>query len=287
MASRETAQERAARYKQMQDQLPPGMFVKCENCGQLLLRKDLERSLWVCRYCNYHFRLTARQRIAITADKGSFREIDAALVTVNPLDWPGYEQSLEKDQRKTGQREAIITGDCTIGGYPVVLGVTCSFFRMGSMGSVVGERVARAAERALERRVPLIMISGSGGGARMQEGLLSLMQMAKTAGAIGRLRRGGQLYISVLTHPTMAGVYASWAGLGDIILAEPGAMVGFAGQRVVANTQDTLDPAVQTVESQFRHGMIDLIVPRGELRGVLETLVSHAYAAPWRRGERR
>lgn len=266
--------------------VPDGMWVKCENpeCAQLLYTKELERNLKVCSQCGYHFRLSARQRISITLDPDSFTETDTELVTVNPLGMQGYEQKLQRHRARTGEMEAAVVGTGTIAGYPVAIGVTDPFFTVGSMGSVVGEKLARCIERARDTRCPCILISGSGAGARMEEGLLSLMQMAKTAAAIGRLREAGQLCVTVLTNPTMAGVYASWASLGDIIIAEPGAMVGFAGQRVVKGTKSGLGAEAQSAEFQHEHGMVDRIVPRSEMRSLLERLVRMAYAAPLRRG---
>jgi len=262
------------------------MWLKCENpsCAQLLYVKELERNLMVCAQCGYHFRLTARQRIRITADPDSFEETDTDLVTLNPLDMDGYEQKLARHRAKTGETEAAIVGRAAVSGHPITLGITDPFFTVGSMGSVVGEKIARCVEHANEMRCPCILISGSGAGARMEEGILSLMQMAKTSAAIGRLRRAGQLCVTILTNPTMAGVYASWASLGDIILAEPGAMVGFAGQRVVKGTKSGLGAEAQSSEFQHEHGMVDRIVPRGDMRPILERLIAMAYAAPRRRG---
>jgi len=266
--------------------VPDGMWAKCENpsCAQLLYVKELERNLMVCGQCGYHFRLTARQRVKITADADSFEETDTDLVTLNPLDMEGYDQKLARHRAKTGETEAAIVGRATVAGYPITLGITDPFFTVGSMGSVVGEKIARCVEHANEMRCPCILISGSGAGARMEEGILSLMQMAKTSAAIGRLRAAGQLCITILTDPTMAGVYASWASLGDVILAEPGAMVGFAGQRVVKGTRSGLGAEAQSSEFQHEHGMVDRIIPRGDMRPTLERLVALAYAAPLRRG---
>lgn len=265
--------------------VPDGMWVKCENpsCAQLLYVKELERNLMVCAQCGYHFRLTARQRIRITVDPDSFEETDTDLVTLNPLDMEGYDQKLARHRAKTGETEAAIVGRAAVSGHPITLGITDPFFTVGSMGSVVGEKIARCVEHAHDMRCPCILISGSGAGARMEEGILSLMQMAKTSAAIGRLRAAGQLCITVLTNPTMAGVYASWASLGDVVLAEPGAMVGFAGQRVVKGTKSGLGAEAQSAEFQHEHGMVDRIVPRGDMRSTLDRLVAMAYAAPLRR----
>jgi len=266
--------------------IPDGMWVKCESsrCEQLLYIKELQRNLMVCSHCGYHFRLPARQRLKITVDPGSFEETDTDLVTLNPLDMEGYETKLSKHRARTGEMEAAVVGRAKLGGHAITIGLTDPFFTVGSMGSVVGEKIARCVEHAHDDHCPCILVSGSGAGARMEEGLLSLMQMAKTAAAIGRLRKSGQLCITVLTNPTMAGVYASWASLGDVILAEPGAMIGFAGQRVVKGTKSGLGVEVQSSEFQHEHGMIDLLVPRSEMRTTLERLVRMAYTAPLRKG---
>lgn len=276
--------QRRKHVHEMIERIPTGMWQKCENpkCNQMIYNKQLEKNLRVCPHCNHHFRLTGRERIAMLLDEGSLVEIDTHLRTVNAINIPGYKEKLERSQQRTGEVEAVITGEATIGGYPIVFGVTDSFFAMGSMGSVMGEKITRALERAAERRVPIVLVSGSGGGARMEEGLLSLMQMAKTCAAVARLREAGQMFISLLTHPTMGGVLASWASLGDVIIAEPRAMLGFAGPRVIQSTHAKVPPNMQTAEFHYEHGMIDLIVPRPELQGTLVQLVSIAYAAPWR-----
>lgn len=275
-----------ARDRDWRDRIPDGMWTKCEDprCAQLLYVKVLERNLMVCSSCGYHFKLPARQRIRITVDHDSFVETDTELLTQNPLRMEGYEDKLARHRRRTGEVEAAIVGTARIGGYPITLGITDFYFTAGSMGSVVGEKIARCVERATEMRCPCLLVSGSGAGARMEEGILSLMQMAKTAAAIGRLREAGQVCITLLTDPTMAGVYASWASLGDICLAEPRAMIGFAGQRVVKGTKSGLGAEAQSAEFQYEHGMVDRIVPRSELRRTLEQIVRMVYAAPLRRG---
>lgn len=272
-------------YREIADRIPDGLYTKCDSpdCGELLYRKDLEKSLWVCPKCGRHFRLGARDRLALLLDDGSLDEFGANLISCNPLQMPDYDSKLARYRNATGENEAVITGSATIGGYPVVVGITDPAFLMGSMGSVVGEKIARAMERAIELRHPCLMISGSGGGARMFEGILSLMQMAKTCAAVGRMQRAGVFYITVLTDPTMAGVYASWASLGDVVIAEPGAMIGFAGQRVYANTGSGMDPHIQTSEHQHACGLLDLIVPRPQLRSTLERLLAIAYASPTHR----
>jgi len=271
-----------ANYRAMVDKIPDGLYVKCQGseCGELLYRKDLEKNTWVCPKCGFHFRLGARDRLNTLLDAGSLREMDTHLVTLNPLEMPEYEKKIAKYQKITGDHEAVITGEAEIEGYPVVIGITNAFFLMGSMGSVVGEKIARAMERAVELRSPCIMISGSGGGARMHEGILSLMQMAKTCAAVARMQAAGILYITILSDPTMAGVYASWASLGDVIIAEPGAMIGFAGQRVFANTGSGMDANIQTSEYQQACGLIDMVLPRDEIRATVERLLAIAYATP-------
>ena len=259
--------------------IPDGLWIQCPGCRELLFTRELERNLKVCKKCNHHFRLTAAERLALLLDPGSFVEWDAQLRTVDPLQFPNYETSLLKNQEKTGMSEAIVSGTGRIDGLSLGVAVTDSHFIMGSMGSVVGERITRTIERSIEREMPALLVSGSGGGARMQEGLLSLMQMAKTSAALARLKQAGLLCVVLLTDPTMGGVFASWASLGDVLIAEPGAMIGFAGQRVSQQTGVMKPPAgFQTAEYQFQHGMIDLICPRKELRDTLIRLLQ--FGAP-------
>ncbi len=263
-----------ARSAQSMDSVPDGIATKCERCGAILFARDFERNLKVCSACGYHHRLTAPERIAITADEGSFQETHAGLTSQDPLAFPGYAAKLEQARASTGLNDAIVTGIAAIEGRSVVLGVADFRFIGGSMGSVVGEKIALAAEDAIERRLPLILFSASGG-ARMQEGLVALMQMAKTSAAIARLEQECIPFISVLTDPTTGGVFASYASLGDVVLAEPGATVGFAGRRV--GNQDLgqrLPENFQTSEFQLEHGMVDRVVPRRELRPVLAKLVA-------------
>lgn len=251
--------------------IPEGLWMPCPRCQELLFTRELERNLKVCKKCNYHFRLTAAERLELLLDPGSFVEWDAGLRTVDPLHFPNYDTSLSKHQQKTGMSEAVLSGEGRIDSMPLGVAVTDSHFIMGSMGSVVGERITRTIERSIAREMPVLLISGSGGGARMQEGLLSLMQMAKTSAALARLKHAGLLSLVLLTDPTMGGVFASWASLGDVLIAEPGAMIGFAGQRVSQQTGVMKPPPdFQTAEYQFKHGMIDLICPRKEVR---ETLI--------------
>jgi len=250
------------------------LWLKCPKCGELLYARELMKNLKVCRKCGYHFRLTAFERIAITLDEGSFEEFDSDLGPVDPLGFPGYPEKVACAQQATGLKEAILTGSGTIEGWSVVIGVLDPNFIMGSMGCVVGEKISRLVERAIERRVPLVIFSASGG-ARMQEGVFSLMQMAKTSAAISRLHDQRILYISVLTDPTTGGVAASFAALGDIVIAEPGALIGFAGRRVTEQTlREKLPPHFQTAEFCFEHGFLDLVVPRQEMRRTLAHILA-------------
>jgi len=254
--------------------VPAGVAAKCASCSQILFVRDLERSLQVCPRCGHHHRLPARQRIGMTADADSFQEIDAHLAPADPLDFPDYAAKQERARAETGLTDAIVTGTAAIDGHPLVLGVADFGFMGGSMGSVVGERVCRALDLALAERLPTVMFTASGG-ARMHEGLVALLQMAKTAATIGQLARERLPYITVLTDPTTGGVFASYASLGDVILAEPGALVGFAGRRV--GNQDVgakLPDNFQTSEFQLEHGMVDRIVPRKDMRAALSFLLA-------------
>jgi acetyl-CoA carboxylase carboxyl transferase subunit beta len=250
------------------------LWIKCPECGEILYARELEKNLNVCRKCSHHFRLSAPERLAITLDEDSFLELDADLDTVDPLSFPEYKDKLARAQEATGLQDAILTGAGAIHGWPVLVGVFEPHFIMGSMGSVVGEKITRLAERAIEKKLPLLLISASGG-ARMQEGIFSLMQMAKTCAAIARLNEAGILYISVLTDPTTGGVTASFATLGDIIIAEPGALIGFAGRRVTEQTlKEKLPPDFQTAEFCLKHGLIDLVAPRQDLKPTLARILS-------------
>ncbi|MBC7288187.1 MAG: acetyl-CoA carboxylase carboxyl transferase subunit beta [Armatimonadetes bacterium] len=253
------------------------LWEECPGCHQLLYVRELEKQLWVCSRCGYHFRLSLWQRLQMTIDQGTFEEWDHNLPLHDPLNFPSYREKLEKARRDTGATEAILTGRARIEGIATGLGIMDLAFIGGSMGWVVGERVARLFERCAEARLPAVIFCASGG-ARMQESLVSLMQMPKTAAAAGRLRQAGQLYISVLTDPTYGGVTASYAFLGDIIIAEPNASIGFAGPRVVEVTGMNMPPHVQKAEFHFSHGMIDLIVPRSQLREILAALLRWATA---------
>jgi acetyl-CoA carboxylase carboxyl transferase subunit beta len=258
-------------------QIPEDLWVKCPGCGELLYSKELERNDRVCPKCGHHLRLRARQRIALLSDGGSLHEWDADLRPDDPLGFVdgggSYAAKLEKTQQKSGEVEALITGRATLEGRPLALAV-CDFEFLGaSMGSVFGEKLVRAAERCAERRLPLVTVSASGG-ARMHEGLLSLMQMAKTVAAFARLGRAGVPHIAILTDPCYGGVTASYATIADVIIAEPGALVGFAGPRVIEQiTKQKLPDGFQTAEFLLAHGMIDLIVPRADLRPTLVRLL--------------
>jgi acetyl-CoA carboxylase carboxyl transferase subunit beta len=260
-------------------EMPTGLWAKCPRCKNLVYQKELERSLQVCPKCAYHHRLSAPERVAITLDERSFTEVDAGLTSVDPLGFVGYPDKLEEARRRTGRPEAAITGTGTIDGFRTMVAVLDFFFMGGSMGSVVGEKVARAAERALEDRFPLVTFSASGG-ARMQEGALSLMQLAKTSAAVARLHAERLPYISVMCDPTTGGVTASFAFLGDIVLAEPGALIGFAGRRVIEQTIGRrLPDTFQTAEFCLQHGLIDMIVPRDQMRTQLAHLLAF-FGAP-------
>ncbi len=259
-------------------EIPAGLWTKCDSCSQLIYNKALEENLRVCPKCDFHFPLAASQRIQLTVDADSFEEWDADLRPLDPLQFSvprPYAEKVVEEQQLCGMTDACLTGRALIEGREVALGVTDSRFMMGSMGSVVGERLTRAIERATKQRLPVIIISGSGGGARMQEGMLSLMQMAKTSNALMRHDAQGGLFLSVLTHPTMAGVLASFATLGDLIIAEPKALIGFTGPRVIESTiRQKLPDGFQRSEFLLEHGLIDLIVSRREMKGSLARLVT-------------
>lgn len=261
-AARKTARQGA-------DALPDGLWTKCPTCGEILFNKELDKNLRVCGKCGYHYRLGAHERIAATLDEDTFTEMDTGLVTVNPLDFPEYDAKINKGRMTSGLEDPMVTGTGKIGGIDIVIGVADFGYMGASMGSVYGERVTRAIETAVERKFPVVIFTASGG-ARMQEGIVSLMQMAKTAAACGKLADAGLPYIVVFCDPTTAGVHASFASVGDFIFAEPGALVGFAGARValqagLINRPDNF----QTSEFQLEHGMIDRVVPRKEMKSTL------------------
>ena len=250
-----------------------GKWVKCDNCKEILYKEELHKNLSVCPNCGKHFRLSARRRIKQIADGGTFEEIGKEILTEDPLHFEGYMKKVETLREKTKIEEAVKCGICEIEGQKVVLGVMDGNFLMGSMGRAVGERITLAIETAIKKKLPLIMFCVSGG-ARMQEGIVSLMQMAKTSSAIARLNEKGLLYISVLTDPTTGGVTASFASLGDIILAEPKALIGFAGPRVIEQTiKQKLPKGFQSSEFLLEHGFIDKIVERKDMKETLAKLV--------------
>lgn len=253
--------------------IPEGLWKKCNKCCQPIYAEDVRSNHYVCPKCKGYFRVHAFQRIEMTADPGTFEEWDKEMEFENPLDFPGYEKKIAAAREKTGLQEAIVTGVCEINGQKAVLGVCDAGFIMSSMGHAVGEKIARAVERATAEKLPVILFACSGG-ARMQEGIVSLMQMAKTSAALKRHHKAGQLYISVLTDPTTGGVTASFAMLGDIILAEPGALIGFAGPRVIEQTiGQKLPEGFQRAEFLLEHGFVDKIVPREEMKDILTTIL--------------
>ena len=268
----------AADRKSSKVAIPQDLMFKCPRCGNVMFMDDFLGASKVCSNCNYHARLTARERLKITIDKDSLVEYDATMTSKNPIDFEDYEEKVESLQEKTGLKDAIITGECTIKTKPCVIGVMDSHFMMASMGSVVGEKIARAFERATEKRLPVILFTASGG-ARMQEGILSLMQMAKTSAAVKKHSDAGLHYITVLTDPTTGGVTASFASLGDIIIAEPKVLIGFAGRRVIEGTiRQRLPDDFQSAEFLLQHGFVDMIVERKNMRRTLSKLLRlHGY----------
>jgi len=255
--------------------IPEGLWVKCDGCKEVVYKKEIDKNLKICPKCNYHFRISARDRLKLLVDEGSFIEFDEGLVSIDPLkfkDTISYKERVKENQQKSGLKEAVISGDALIKGYPISLIIMDFSFMGGSMGSVVGEKVSRAAERALEKKQPFITVSSSGG-ARMQEGIFSLMQMAKVAAAIGKLKDNGILYISILCDPTFGGVTASFGMLGDIIVAEPKSLIGFAGPRVIEQTiKQPLPDDFQRADFLLEHGIIDIVVGRKNLREKLAKL---------------
>ncbi|HBI42956.1 MAG TPA: acetyl-CoA carboxylase carboxyl transferase subunit beta [Planctomycetales bacterium] len=259
--------------------VPEGLWIRCPQCKATVFRKEAESRLNVCPECAYHFYLPAGGRIAQLLDQDSFEEWFTDLSPCDPLQFKDrlpYAERLRAEQAKTGMRDAAVVGRGFIRGRPVIFGVTDFAFMAGSMGSVVGEKLTRAAEEATRLKLPLILVSGSGGGARMQEGILSLMQMAKISAALGRYDKAGGLYVSILTNPTMGGVAASFALQGDVTLAEPGALIGFAGKRTIWNTVRLELPAgFQTSEFLLQHGFVDRIVSRQNLRTEVANIIDY------------
>jgi acetyl-CoA carboxylase carboxyl transferase subunit beta len=256
--------------------VPEGLWTKCPGCGEVVTKAEFEQNLQVCPKCDHHLTLGAAERIKSLVDEGSFKERDADLLSVDSLKFRGvatYQERLETYRKKTGLKDAVITGDAKIGGHSVGLAVMDFNFIAATMGSVVGEKITRTIERATKNKWPVIIISASGG-ARMYEGMLSLMQMAKTSGALARHAEAKLPYISILTNPTTAGVMASYASLGDLIIAEPKCMIGFAGPRVIRETtHQELPKGFQTAEFLQDHGLVDMIVPRLRMREVLAQLL--------------
>lgn len=253
--------------------VPDGTWIKCNKCGKILYKKSLEENLNICPSCNNYFRLGSYERIAQICDKGTFKEFNKYMKSRNPMDFPNYEEKLKKNEEKSGTTEAVVTGEGEIAGNKIIIAVMDSNFLMGSMGTVVGEKITLAVEEATKRKLPIIIFTASGG-ARMQEGILSLMQMAKISSALSKHSDNGLLYITVLTDPTTGGVTASFAMLGDIILSEPNALIGFAGRRVIEGTiKEKLPDDFQSAEFLLENGFIDSIVKREELKLSLATLL--------------
>ncbi|GAB6138093.1 acetyl-CoA carboxylase, carboxyltransferase subunit beta [Halanaerobaculum tunisiense] len=259
-------------------EMPDDLWTKCKECEEIIFNKKLAKNLKVCPECGFHFRLTATERISLLVDEGVFEEYDSDLEPGNPLDFPNYEQKIDKYQDKTGLKDAIIEGIGELNGYRTSLAALDSRFLMGSMNSVVGEKVTRAIERALDEDLPLVIVAGGGGGARMYEGMLSLMQMAKTSAALHKFDQAGGLFVSVLTDPTYGGISASFASLGDINIGEAGAKVGFAGPRVIKQTINReLPEGFQTSEFLEEHGMVDKVVNRSELKDLIDKIIDLHY----------
>jgi acetyl-CoA carboxylase carboxyl transferase subunit beta len=256
-----------------ENEFPADLMTKCPECKKIYLTKELENNLKVCSHCDHHYKLTAWERIDYFLDEGTFESIDDHLKTSNPLKFPSYVEKVEADVVKTGLNEAVLTGVGQLKGELVVVAIMDSHFRMGSMGSVVGEKITRAIEKATELKAPFIIFTASGG-ARMQEGVISLMQMAKTSVALKRHSDEGLLFISIMTHPTTGGVSASFASLGDINLAEPKALIGFAGRRVIEQTvREKLPEDFQTAEFLLAHGQLDAIFHRKDMTEKVATIV--------------
>jgi len=259
--------------EQSKADVPEGLMKKCDGCHKIYYRKEMKKNIHVCPNCDYHHQLNAWERIDSLFDEHTFEEWDEHLVSNNPLKFPEYEEKLKGDQQKTNLKEAVVTGKGLIDGQPTSFAVMDARFRMGSMGSVVGEKIARAIERAKDESLPFIIFTASGG-ARMQEGVLSLMQMTKTSVAIKRFSEAGGLMISVMTHPTTGGVSASFASLGDYNFAEPRALIGFAGRRIIEQTiREKLPDDFQTAEFLMKHGQLDKVIHRHDMKQTLTTLL--------------
>ncbi len=260
-------------------EIPDGLWIKCEGCSEVLYNKALEENLKVCPKCDYHFMLSAYERINTLIDKDTFREYDKEMSSADPLGFKGrksYIEKLTQDQEATGLKEAAVTGEGLLDNRKIIIGVTDSRFIMGSMGSVMGEKLTRAIEAATKNKLPIIIVSGSGGGARMYEGMFSLMQMAKTSAALAYHHQARLPFISILTNPTMAGVMASFAGLGDLIIAEPKALIGFTGPRVIEQTiKQKLPEGFQRSEFLLEHGLVDFILSRKNMKPILTQVLDY------------
>ncbi|MBI4823354.1 MAG: acetyl-CoA carboxylase carboxyltransferase subunit beta [Nitrospirae bacterium] len=258
--------------------IPEGLWVKCDGCKEIIYKKEIDRNLMVCPKCNYHFRINAGERIKLLVDENSFEETSPDILSDDPLSFKDaipYKERLKENQRKSGLKDAAISGRARINGHEVIMVIMDFFFMGGSMGSVVGEKITRAVETSLNLRLPLVIVSSSGG-ARMQEGIYSLMQMSKVSASIGKLKEGAVPFISILSDPTFGGVTASFAMLGDIIIAEPGSLIGFAGPRVIEQTiKQQLPENFQRAEFLLEHGIIDMVVPRKEMKTTISNILEH------------
>ena len=276
--------EKIKKFISRKKEIPGDLWMKCPDCKGMIFKKEVEDRKKVCTECQYHFTITPAERLDLMVDPGTFQELWAGLESVDALKFEGevsYKKKLAAAEKETGQKDACVVGTGKIGEREAVVGMTDSRFMMGSMGSVLGEKVTRAFELATEKKLPVVFVSGSGGGARMFEGCLSLMQMAKTAAAIARHSEAGGLFISILTNPTMGGVMASFAALGDVILAEPKALIGFAGPRVIEQTiKQELPKGFQTSEFLLQHGFIDMIVDRRKMREEISRLLTYLAPVP-------
>lgn len=253
--------------------VPEGIMSKCPNCRKILYTKELQKNLKVCMHCGYHHSMNAYERVESFIDEGTFKEFDRHLQSENPLNFPDYLEKLKKDQQKTKMNEAVLTGSGNVNDIPIILAIMDSTFRMGSMGSVVGEKITRAIEEADKQGVPFVIFTASGG-ARMQEAVLSLLQMAKTSAALKKFSDNGGLALSIMTHPTTGGVSASFASLGDYNFAEPGALIGFAGRRIIEQTvREELPEDFQTAEYLLKHGQLDAIIDRLELKDTITNVL--------------
>lgn len=259
--------------EQAKQDVPEGIMTKCPKCKKIMYTKELNKNLKVCLHCEHHHPMNAKERIESLIDEGTFKQYDTNMISENPLEFPSYLEKLEGDRKKTGINEAVVTGEGTINSFPVVVAVMDSTFRMGSMGSVVGEKITRAIENAKAKGYPFIIFTASGG-ARMQEGVLSLMQMAKTSSALKLFSESGGLIISIMTHPTTGGVSASFASLGDYNFAEPKALIGFAGRRIIEQTiREDLPEDFQTAEFLLKCGQLDAVIHRADMKETLTNVL--------------